>query len=336
MPKLKDGHFRKTKDGYWQVRYRRNGYDIEFTSKHKEVVKERFREWVKSVANEQTVKKPSVRKDTAPEKTDGADMTFGDFAEIYFVNVKAVNVKAVTLDMQKRCLTRHILPVLGELPISTITPMKCQIFLNSLLEDGLGRTAEEAKVLLKEILRAAVGEKLITENPMNYVKIPKHQSEHGKALSKEEIRAFITVCENSFYQKQFMIFLYTGIRRGELGSVRIEDGFIVVANGKTRKNEKQQYRKIPIAPGLKKYLPIPEGDTQKNGKVLTGVFKKLFPSHQLYDLRHTFTTRCLECGIPKEVVDVWTGHVNRSDMTTSVYTHFSDKFMLSEIEKLDY
>ena len=35
MPLLKDGHFRKTPDGYWQVRYRKGGNDIQFTSKFK-------------------------------------------------------------------------------------------------------------------------------------------------------------------------------------------------------------------------------------------------------------------------------------------------------------
>ena len=326
MPMLKDGHFRKTPDGYWQVRYRKGGYDIQFTSKHKKIVAERFREWVQSVNSDQKKKLPPKKKAT----------TFGEFAESYFENVKAVNVKPVTLDMQMRCLRNHILPALGDMQIRMITPLKCQTFLNGLLADGKGRTAEEAKILLKEILRAAIGEKLIDENPMNYVKIPRHQQVHGKALSPEEIVQFISVCEKSFYQKQLMLFLYTGIRRGELQSVKFENGFVVVANGKTRKSDRQQYRKIPIAPKLKKYLPISQEEISKSGKVITNVFKKLFPSHQLYDLRHTFTTRCLESGIPKEVVDVWTGHVNRSDMTTAVYMHFSDEFMLKEIEKLDY
>ena len=326
MPKLKDGHFRKTPDGYWQVRYRRGGYDIQFTSKTKAVVMDRFREWVLSVDDEKVALKKPTKHAT----------TFTDFAERYFVHVKAVNVKAVTYEMQERCLRRHILPALGAVNLRELTPMKCQMFLNGLLSAGLGRTAEEAKVLLKEILRAAVGERLIPGNPMDYVKLPKHQSVHGCALSKEEIADFIERCKGSFYQKQFMLYLYTGIRRSEIASATFDENFVTVANGKCRKGEKQTFRKIPIAPGLRKYLPIGAADLAKCGKVMTNVFKKLFPAHQLYDLRHTFTTRAQESGIAKEVVDVWTGHVNRSDMTTAVYTHFSDDFMLREIEKLDF
>ena len=88
MPKLKDGHFRKTPDGYWQVRYRRGGHDIQFTSKKKAVVMDRFREWVRSVDNDEKVvlRKPLKRK-----------TSFAEFAELYFTNVKAVNVKPVTM-----------------------------------------------------------------------------------------------------------------------------------------------------------------------------------------------------------------------------------------------
>lgn len=61
MPKLKDGRFRKTRDGLWQVRYRRDGFDKQFTSKNLSTVKDAFREWVRSVNDE--------KKDALPKKT---------------------------------------------------------------------------------------------------------------------------------------------------------------------------------------------------------------------------------------------------------------------------
>lgn len=325
MPKLKDGRFRITPDGYWQVRYRRDGYDIQFTSKDKKTVVDKFRDWVRSVNDEKRAKR-------APRSTE----RFAEFAQRYFETVKAINVKEETYEAQMFCLRKHIFPKLGELPVRQITPLKCQELLNGLLAEGKGRTAEIAQVLLKEILRAAVGEKLLGENPINYVKLPRHQKVHGRALSPAEISDFIARCETSHYQKQFMLFLYTGIRRGELKSATFDENFVTVACGKCRKGELQQYRKIPIAPGLRKYLPLSEKEIMTDGKVMTNVFKRVLPSHQLYDLRHTFTTRAQECGVPKALVDVWTGHVNRSDMTTAVYTHFTNEFMIKEIEKLDY
>ena len=135
MPKLKDGHFRKTPDGYWQVRYRRGGHDIQFTSKKKAVVMDRFREWVRSVDNDEKVvlRKPLKRK-----------TSFAEFAELYFTNVKAVNVKPVTYDMQERCLRNHILPALGSVDLRELTPMKCQTFLNGLLSAAERRSRQKS------------------------------------------------------------------------------------------------------------------------------------------------------------------------------------------------
>ncbi len=62
MPKLKEGRFRKTRDGLWQVRYRRDGYDIQFTCKDKNTVLDRFRDWVKSVNGD--------RKESLPKKSN--------------------------------------------------------------------------------------------------------------------------------------------------------------------------------------------------------------------------------------------------------------------------
>lgn len=324
MPKLKDGRFRKTRDGLWQVRYRRDGYDIQFTSKDRKKVVDNFREWVKN-AN-------GSKKAILPKKPQN----FAEFAERYFSEVKRANVGAGTYETQLRCLQTHILPKVGKATLRQISPLKCQEILNGILAEGKGRTAETVKFILNEVFRAAVGEKLLADNPMQFVKIPKHQRQNGTALSLEEIREFLAACESSPYRKQFAVFLYTGIRRNELHGATIDEYFITVPCGKCRKGQKQQFRKIPIAPELRKYLPLSSEDLAVKNDVLTGNFKKLCPAHHLYDLRHTFTTRAIESGITKPLVDVWTGHKDNRDMTASVYTHFTDEFQLREIEKLDF
>lgn len=326
MPKLKDGKFRITPDGYYQVRYRREGYDVQFTSKSKKEIVEKFREWVRSVGNEKKKQSGSKKREER----------FGDFALRYFETVKKVNVSEETYESVMRQFRLHIRPQFGELSVKAISPLMCQELLNGLIAAGKGRTAENVKILLKEIFRAAIGGNLIKQNPVEFVKIPKHRQKNGTALSREEVFAFIRMCESSHYQKQFMLFLYTGIRRNELHSAVFDENFVTVANGKCRKGDVQTYRKIPIASELRKYLPLSEKELATANKVLSNVFKRDFPSHHLYDLRHTFTTYCQEFGIPKAVVDVWTGHVNRSDMTSSVYTHFSEEFQLEEIKKFHF
>lgn len=324
MPKLKDGRFRKTSDGYHQVRYRKDGYDIQFTSKDLQVVKDKFKNWVTSLNDD--------KKARLPKKTQ----KFQEFAVQYFEQVKRLNVSEYTYELLYRKLIKYICPTLGDMSLKSISPLRCQTLLNELLSKGLGRTAEDVKFIMNEIFRAAVGEKLISDNPMQFVKIPKHQRENGTALSLQEIAAFKEACISSPYIRLFMLYLYTGIRRNELHSAQIDENFITVACGKRRTGQKQQYRKIPIASGLRQFLPISAEELQVKNDVISGNFKKLCPAHHLYDLRHTFTTRAQESGINKTLVDVWTGHKDNRDMTASVYTHFSDEFQLKEIKKLDY
>lgn len=316
LPRLRDGRYRLTSDGLHQIRYRREGFNVQFTSKDKKTVEKRFREWVRNVNDES--------RDRQPNKTE----TFEHFASRYFEKVKSVNVEAQTCEDLKRQAQRHIYPIIGKLKLRQISPLRCQEVLLAQLEANHGRTAETLKNLLNEILRAAVGEHLIRENPMDFVKIPKHERELGVSLTLEEVHTFIKACERSPYQRQLMLLLYTGIRRGELKSAVIENDFVTVRNGKCRKGHRVTFRRIPIAEGLRAYLPLSAADLAVKGDVLTRAFKKICPDHQLKDLRHTFTTHTIQCGIPKELVDVWTAHVDKKDMTTSVYTHFSVEYQL--------
>lgn len=324
MPKLKDGRFRITKDGLWQVRYRKDGYDIQFTCKEKKVVVDKFREWVQSV-NE-------ARKDALPKK----GKPFIEFAEWYFENVKRVNVEKCTYETQHRCAQLHIYPTFGTLTMRQVNSVRCQELLNGLLAEGKGRTAESVKFLLGEILRAAVGQKYISDNPMLFVKIPRHIRTNGTALSRGEVADFLKACEKSPYRKQFAVYLFTGIRRDELHSMQIEGDFISVICGKCRKGQKKRRRKIPIAPVLRPFLPLSAEELAVENGVLTGNFRNLCPTHHLNDLRHTFISHALECGISKTLIDVWTDHVDKKDMTEGVYTHFSEEFQLAEIEKFTF
>lgn len=324
MPKLKNGRTRITRDGLYQIRYRRDGYNVQFTAKEKKMAMERFREWVKSVNGEQRL--------PLPKKFE----YFGDFAESYFQNVKRINVDEETYKGQYRTYQLHIEPKLGKMRIKQIGAIKCQELLSELLDKGRGRTCETVRWILNEIFNSALGEKLITDNPMRYVKVPKHIRNKGKRLTQGEVAYFIEACKQSGFQKCFMVFLYTGIRRNELYSAVFDENFVTVENGKRHKGQPRTWRKIPIAPALREYLPLLPEDIPESNDTLTKVFKKIMPNNSLKDLRHTFSTRAQECNISKELVDVWTAHIDNKDMTSAVYTHFSEEYQLEEIKKLYY
>lgn len=65
---------------------------------------------------------------------------------------------------------------------------------------------------------------------------------------------------------------------------------------------------------------------------ISQAFKKICPAHHLHDLRHTYITRCAECGISISVCQQVVGH-STPQMTMNVYTHVFDDFKRREMAK---
>lgn len=70
-----------------------------------------------------------------------------------------------------------------------------------------------------------------------------------------------------------------------------------------------------------------------NPDYVTKTFHKICIGHKLHDLRHTFATRAMECGISIPVVSKWLGHSN-INTTARVYTHVLDDHQIQEAKKL--
>ena len=89
---------------------------------------------------------------------------------------------------------------------------------------------------------------------------------------------------------------------------------------------------------IKEVIPYIDFEKAKNANLNTVAtrMKRLFPDHHPHELRHTFITRCKECGVQSEVVSIWAGHSLSGTITTTVYTHYSDEFQLKEAEKVNY
>jgi len=161
------------------------------------------------------------------------------------------------------------------------------------------------------------------------------RTEKSTALTIEEERQLLAALEGNRYKYIFICILYLGLRRSELKTASFEENFVTVVSAKQRKGRTETVRRIPITPMLRKYMPL--GDLpQVRDDTLSAVFKQICPNHHLHELRHTFITRCQECGVPREVVSVWAGHKADNTMTSNVYTHFSDEYMLSEARKVLY
>ena len=259
---------------------------------------------------------------------------FKVFADMYLQNIKKRAVKANTFKELLYTYNKYIVPLYGQMKIRDIRPMHLQEYLGKMSEQT-PRLCETVKGLLNSILNYATDNGIIDRNPLKAIFIPKHQRKTGSALTREEEKEFLKAIENHRLKHIFLKMLYSGVRPCEIFTVRenIDENTITVKNGKLKSYQTNYYRTIPIFPMYKPYVGI---ECRPICKItVSQEFHAICPNHSLKDLRHTFTTRARECGIDNELVAVWTGH-SLGNITSSVYTHFSDEFQQEQAKKFVY
>lgn len=301
----------------YEIRFRRDGYDISASGKTLELAK----------ANFLTKCKAAEKKD---DKTNGTPNTFDNFATYYFNTFRIEKVTAATFETDKMRYNKYLKPYFKQTPIKKITPSECKKLLDGVKTQGKGKTADELHSLLNIIFKSAIAHGIIERNPLDVVLHIQHQRKSGKALTKDEEKALKSALKGSQYLTAFMVLLYTGLRPNELLTAQIQDNFIVAQNSK-RKNKKVEYKKIPIIKALQPFLSaplvVPSLDT------LRRVFNQILPNHILYDLRTTFYTRCDEFNVSAAARDEFVGHSNGA--LTNAYRNLSDEYLLEESKKLD-
>lgn len=238
-------HVRKRRSGKnswnYEIRYRRNGYNITASANNLDQAKHKFIEMLGSA--EKCVKN---KERTIPS-------TFDKFANYFFEKFYKRKVGESTFRVAMSNYKNHVAPHFGDMPLKSITADRCQELLDRLIDEDKVRTEENVFTMLNMIFKAAVKHGVMAHNPIDMVFHTKHEREHGKALTKDEERKLLEQTAGTPYQLMFAIALYTGLRPNEYKTAVI-DGDFVVANNSKRKNGKVESKKIPITPMLAPYL----------------------------------------------------------------------------------
>ena len=274
-----------------------------------------------------------VESGVASPKTNGIPSTFDKFSNYFFEKFYKRKVCDETYRVTLSNYRNHVLPHFGDMPLASITADKCQELLDKLIAEDKVRTEENVFSMLNMLFKAAVKHTVMKHNPMDMVFHTKHEREHGKALTKDEERELLEQTAGTPYQQMFAIGLYTGLRPNEYKTAYIENGFIVANNSK-RKNGKVELKKIPITPMLAPY--VKEGDSLSFYRLeqIRHKFNGILPNHKLYDLRTTFYTRCVECGVAEAAIKKYVGHTLGGLADT--YADLGDDFLRREGQKLSY
>ena len=316
-------HVRKRKCGKnhtYEIRYRKNGYNITITNKNLEIAKQLFIEKLK-------VAKPITGKSTHISEN------LHTFAMYYFEKFRLPKVATRTYEADMHRYKKYIQPAFGDKQLQSITPEHCQNLIDTILAEGKGKTAEEIHSLLSIIFKGAIAHGLTDKNPLNLVVRMKHEGKHGTALTKDEEKRLLQAYPNTKYQTIFALALYTGLRPNEYNTAKIEGQFIVAVNSK-RKHKRVEYKRIPITPMLAPYVQGITSFEIVNRDVIREKFKAILPNHIVYDMRTTFYSRCKECGIADAARDEFVGH--SLGALGNAYTDLSDEYLLNEGAKFKY
>lgn len=323
-------HIRKKPNGVFEIRCQIDRTPISESSKDFETAKAKFIQAINDL-----FATPAAVKLNKHVKLN-------DYMRQWLEAVKKPTVKQSTFKDYVYTTNTYIYPAFEGRELSSVKGFELQVFFNSFTESEKHRTARKIYNLLSPLFDYAVDDEIINKSPMQRIALPNYEQKHGVPLTRTEEKKLIDELKahRTPYAQAYTFMLYTGIRRSELATITISDGWINIVTSKQRKGLKEKTRAMPISPMLAKVLPLIDIKSIKKilPDMLTNHIKEFFKTHHSHDLRHTFITRAQECGIQRELVSLWAGHASDSSQTSLVYTHLEQyrEHQEEEMKKFDY
>ena len=277
-------HVIKRKSGkngfYYEIRYRRNGYNIRAASVDINQAKRIFLE--KTLP--QNIGKYLVRR-----QKSGFNLLEEIFEEWHRYKKGTVNDKE---HLRFQVNFNNLPEELRKKPIAHIRT----IDIDAILKEVKPRKYEELRTLFNGIFKYAVAIGIITHNPVALIKFKRAERQSRESLSKDEILAFLERIEEPKYNniRQFAYILYFfGLRPCEIDEeTHREDDFLITRNRK-RKNGKIEYKKIPIPMQVQGLIDWDKPLTADLHRLkINDIMKELLAGKTAYCLRHTFATVC--------------------------------------------
>lgn len=165
------------------------------------------------------------------ESKPASQITLGELCAEYLA-AKEYEVRASSYDKSRSCLELHVLPTLGSVKMSALTPARLQKWKNGLNEKELSLTTKKNQYReLNALLNWAVRMERIPRNPLGavgnfsdpYFEKPAEKLHYYTA---EQYLKFAAAARDSGefpYYVFFSVAFYTGMRKGEINALRWSD-----------------------------------------------------------------------------------------------------------------
>lgn len=147
-----------------------------------------------------------------------------DYMVFWLDNVRKLECEATTHYNNILYHKNHISKSIGLYKLQNLTPMICQRFINDLHDRGYARnTIDRISSLVKIALDRAVDYKIIKDNPMRKVTLPKKRKKELRIWTTEQANAFLKFTKGRRYHCVYALALLTGMRQGEILGLRWKD-----------------------------------------------------------------------------------------------------------------
>lgn len=265
------------------------------------------------------------------------EITFGAWLMLWFERYKKPRLKPNSLRNIEQIIRLHTPDWLKDIPLKSLSVIDIDSALSVI---PTSRTYVYTRQVWGSALRKAQALSLIDKNPVELTDKVSYRKKRAEPLTIAEQKEFIEKLEGQRCKWLMLFYLHTGVRRCEAltllwTDIDEESGLIRIRGTKTENS----YRYIPLTAPIKDILAGQRKQEKWDKRVFpykeqwaSKQFKKLCPNHHLHELRHTYITRCAECGVDMVVCQQFVGH-STADMTLNVYTHVVNEYKRKEVAK---
>lgn len=146
------------------------------------------------------------------------EITFEKWCDFYLEN--ATHKRATTLSRDKSVIETHLLPVLGNMAMNDITPMKIRELVTGWTQTMAAATVRTDYGVLRAIMNAAVDIDVIAKSPCRGVRMPPHQRKDIRFVSPDELGTLAAAVPKE-YRPMIYVAGVLGLRWSEVAGLRV-------------------------------------------------------------------------------------------------------------------
>lgn len=270
------------------------------------------------------------------------DVTLEDFATLFLYN----HFKQCTSSYRRLCenaLNNQLIPYFTKLLIeekgckvpllSLLEPHDLQDYIDSRKSKGVApKTIRNDMRLMQLLFKKAIDNGFLTENPMDWVKLPTNVPIRERDIVPDEEFYAVLRMVSDEVRKGLIILANTGLRVSELFALKrdnfdLRQGVLHLRSTTTFTTKNKQSRIIPLSDAVTQLVtaiqsgePIMDIERNAFGRQVLKAKRELGYEWTVHELRHTYVSKQLKAGVDRRTLREWTGH--KTDSMIEKYGHY--------------